>query len=186
MSVEQDECRLEGDVFPWEMVWLTCVLVFYLFPSTKGMEFFVWTLWFWGVFQPFSSETQLANTSNSVSSPKTCRRCVSPAKQCLPLSISVRRPESAIRWLSVSQIIQSCGLCCIVQKSLWMPYVWRIHGRWSIKWSHVVWTSPSHCLSYTGIHACSKMDYGISKGFMVVEENYLPAAWKRLTCIYIF
>lgn len=117
------------------------------FPFNKGNGVFCLNpLMF---FQPFSSETQLANPSNSVSSPKTCRWCVSPAKHRLPLSISVSRPESTIRWLSVPQIIQSCGLCCIVQKSLGMPYVWRIHGRRSIKWAHVVWTSPSHCLSFS-------------------------------------
>lgn len=117
-----------------------------------------------------------------MSSPKTSVSL----RQCLPLGIGVRRPESAVSWLLVLQIIQRCGLHCIVQKSLWIPHVWNIPGRWSmvsyaLNFSLSLFIMYRHiCLQQAGVWYFWRI-YGCRGKFYLyfVEEKHID-----LFCFY--
>lgn len=89
--------------------------------------------------------------------------------------------ESLFCWLLVLQVVWSCVFHSIVQKSMWIPYVWRI----CISGSVILADTLCVCLFYIYRHTC-KQECDISKRPMAVEENNFSTVWKGLVNILFF
>lgn len=83
--------------------------------------------------------------------------------------------ESLFCWLLVLQVVWSCVFHSVVQKSMRIPYVWRICIS-NIGWYFL-------CLFYIYRHTCKN---GISERSVAVEENNFSTVWKGMVNILFF